>query len=98
MPKNNKTVKVPKPGQWPDKLTPFALVLGAILSTLGFLLAFLYASPVSGASVNGTELIGPICIKQAFTFSKNFLFSHAMCNSFVCGFIVCLLLFCTLFV
>ena len=54
MPKNTKPVKVPEPGQWPDKIAPFALLLGAVLSTLGFLLAFLYASPVSGASVNGT--------------------------------------------
>ena len=79
MPKNNKPVKVPEPGQWPDKIAPFALLLGAVLSTLGFLLAFLYASPVSGASVNGTELIGGQFISSKLLLSQKIFYFHMPC-------------------
>ena len=39
----NKPVKLPEAGQWPDKVAPWALLAGIVLSTLGFLMAFLYA-------------------------------------------------------
>ena len=49
----NKPVKLPEAGQWPDKVAPWALLAGIVLSTLGFLMAFLYAGPVNGAAVDG---------------------------------------------
>ena len=54
----NKPVKLPEAGQWPDKVAPWALLAGIVFSTLGFLMAFLYAGPVNGAAVDGVELIG----------------------------------------
>ena len=48
----NKPVKLPEAGQWPDKVAPWALLAGIVLSTLGFLMAFLYAGPVNGAAVS----------------------------------------------
>ena len=55
----NKPVKLPEAGQWPDKVAPWALLAGIVLSTLGFLMAFLYAGPVNGAAVDGMEhLVG----------------------------------------
>ena len=33
----NKPVKLPEAGQWPDKVAPWALLAGIVLSTLGFL-------------------------------------------------------------
>ena len=49
----NKPVKLPEAGQWPDKVAPWALLAGIVFSTLGFLMAFLYAGPVNGAAVDG---------------------------------------------
>ena len=43
----NKPVKLPEAGQWPDKVAPWALLAGIVLSTLGFLMAFLYAGPLT---------------------------------------------------
>ncbi len=57
--KMKKALKLPEAGQWPDRITPTVLVAGIVLSTIGFLLAFLWASPVNGAAVNGgLEMIG----------------------------------------
>jgi len=56
--KTKKALKLPEAGQWPDRIAPTVLVAGAVLSTIGFLLAFLWASPVNGAAVNGVEMIG----------------------------------------
>ena len=44
-----KAPKLPEAGQWPDRIAPAVLVAGIVLSTIGFLLAFLWASPVNGA-------------------------------------------------
>ena len=48
--KGKKVVKVPEAGQWPDKVALPALVAGTVLTTAGFLMAFLYAAPVNGAA------------------------------------------------
>ena len=40
MAKEKKQVKLPEIGQWPDKIAPLAIVAGAVLTTVGFLLAF----------------------------------------------------------
>ena len=46
--KGKKVVKVPEAGQWPDKVALPALIAGTVLTTAGFLMAFLYAAPVNG--------------------------------------------------
>ena len=59
---SSKTLKLPEAGQWPDKLVAPALIAGAVLTTIGFLMAFFYVAPVGGATVNGAELIGDVMI------------------------------------
>ena len=51
--KMKKALKLPEAGQWPDRIAPAVLVAGIVLSTIGFLLAFLWAAPVNGAAVDG---------------------------------------------
>ena len=41
----DKKLKLPEAGQWPDKLVVPALIAGAVLSTVGFLMAFFYVAP-----------------------------------------------------
>nr|WP_304426515.1 hypothetical protein [uncultured Adlercreutzia sp.] len=48
---DKKKVKLPEVGQWPDKLVAPALIVGAVLTTLGFLMAFFVVPPVGGAAV-----------------------------------------------
>lgn len=61
---------------WPDKLAPWAALAGAVISTVGFLMAFLYASPVSGATVSGTELIGGSLISNKLLISQKIFYFH----------------------
>ena len=71
-----KNTKVPKPNEWPDKIAPWVLLFGAIASTLGLFLAFFYASPVSGASVDGVELIGTELISNKLLISQKIFYFH----------------------
>lgn len=71
-----KTVKLPEAGQWPDKIAPWAVLAGAIVSTVGFLMAFLYAGPVNGASVNGVELIGGTMVSSKLLLSQKIFYFH----------------------
>ncbi|MCI9262784.1 MAG: cytochrome C assembly protein, partial [Eggerthellaceae bacterium] len=43
---DKKKLKLPEVGQWPDKLMAPALIAGAVLTTLGFLMAFFIVPPV----------------------------------------------------
>ncbi len=72
----NKPVCNTNEKSWPEKIAPWVLVVGACVSTLGFLLAFFYASPVSGASVNGTELIGGELISNKLLISQKIFYFH----------------------
>ena len=45
---SSKTLKLPEAGQWPDKLVAPALIAGAVLTTIGFLMAFFYVAPEIG--------------------------------------------------
>ncbi len=71
-----KSVKLPEAGQWPDKVAPWALLAGAVLSTIGFLMAFLYAGPVNGASVDGVELIGGQMVSNKLLLSQKIFYFH----------------------
>lgn len=67
---------LPEIGQWPDKLVPFAIAVAAIGLLGGFLLAFLYASPVSGARVDGAELIGGSMVSSKLLLSQKIFYFH----------------------
>lgn len=72
----NRTYTVPEAGQWPDRIAPVALVVGALLTTIGFVLAFVYASPVNGASVNGAEFIGDQMVTTKLLLSQKIFYFH----------------------
>lgn len=74
--KKNKVRAVPEAGQWPDRLASVALAVGALLTTIGFLLAFLYASPVNGASVDGVALIGDQMVGTKLLLSQKIFYFH----------------------
>ena len=59
-----------------DRIAPALLVAGAVLSTAGFLLAFLYASPVHGASVSGVEIIGGQMVSSMLLLSQKIFYFH----------------------
>lgn len=71
-----KPIKLPEAGQWPDRLAPWALAAGAVLTTVGFLMAFLYAGPVAGASVDGVEMIGGQMISNKLLLSQKIFYFH----------------------
>lgn len=48
-----RAAKLPEAGQWPDRIAPWMLLAGAVLTTIGFLMAFFYAGPVNGAAGDG---------------------------------------------
>ena len=74
--KTKKALKLPEAGQWPDRITPTVLVAGTVLSTIGFLLAFLWASPVNGAAVNGVEMIGGQMVTSVLLLSQKIFYFH----------------------
>ena len=76
MEKDTKTRKLPEAGQWPDRVAIPALIVGAVLTTAGFLMAFLYAAPVNGAEVNGFELIGDQLITHKQLLSQKIFYFH----------------------
>ena len=49
---------------------------GRVLSTIGFLLAFLWASPVNGAAVNGVEMIGGQMVTSVLLLSQKIFYFH----------------------
>ena len=55
---HGKPVRLPDTGGWQDAIAVPAAIAGAVLTTAGFILAFLWAAPVNGASINGFEMIG----------------------------------------
>ncbi len=72
----SKPVKLPRVGGRCDKLAPAALVVGALLTALGFVLAFTTASLVNGASVDGVELIGDQMVSNQLLFSQKIFYFH----------------------
>ena len=86
MSKNGKKpVKLPEAGQWPDKLTLPALIAAAVLTTAGFLMAFIWVGPVNGASVSGFALIGDKMVTNVQLLSQKIFYFHmpAAITSFV---------------
>ena len=71
-----KTVRVPESGQWPDKVSVPALAAGALLTTAGFLMAFLYAAPVNGAALSSPELVGDVMVTHQQLLSQKIFYFH----------------------
>ena len=71
-----KKVKLPEAGQWPDKLALPALAAGAVLTTAGFLMAFLYAAPVNGAALNAPEMVGDVMVTHQQLLSQKIFYWH----------------------
>ena len=74
--KPGKKAKLPEAGQWPDKLAIPALAAGAVLTTIGFLLAFLYAAPVNGAALETPELVGDVMVTHQQLLSQKIFYFH----------------------
>lgn len=59
-----------------DKLTLPLLIAAVVLTTAGFLLAFLWAGPVNGANVNGVEMIGGAMVSNKLLLSQKIFYIH----------------------
>lgn len=71
-----KALKLPEAGQHPDKIAPVLLLIGAVLTTVGFLMAFLFVGPVNGAAVGGVELIGDQMVSSKLLLSQKIFYFH----------------------
>ncbi len=76
MEKARKKVTAPEAGQWPDKVLLPALVAGAVLTTVGFLMAFLYAAPVNGAALSTPQLVGDNMVTNQQLLSQKIFYFH----------------------
>ncbi len=72
----NKPIKLPEGGQRPDQWGPWAMLAGAVLTTVGFLMAFLFVGPVNGAAVSGVEMIGGSMVSSKLLLSQKIFFFH----------------------
>ena len=59
-----------------DRIAPIIGIIGAILSTIGFVLAFTLAAPVNGATVDGVEMIGGQMVGNQLLFSQKIFYFH----------------------
>ena len=72
--KTKKALKLPEAGQWPDRITPTVLVAGAVLSTIGFLLAFLWLAGERCRGERRRDDRRPECDQRAAVSQKIFYF------------------------
>ena len=73
---DDKRPNVPEAGQWPERLVVPALVAGAVLTTAGFLLAFLWAAPVNGAALSAPVLVGETMVTHQQLLSQKIFYFH----------------------
>ncbi len=71
-----KTLRLPEAGGWPDRISPVVLGIGGVFLIVGFLLAFLYAAPANGASVDGVEMIGGQMVTSKILLSQKIFYFH----------------------
>lgn len=74
--KAKKALKLPESGQWPDSVVPIALVGAAVFLVAGFLMAFLYASPVNGAALSEPVLVGDQMVTNVQLLSQKIFYFH----------------------
>lgn len=68
--------KLPEAGQWPDRIATAVAVAGLLLTTAGFLMAFLVVPPVAGATVSGSAQIGGVEVSQKLLISQKIFYFH----------------------
>ena len=73
---SGKKANIPEAGQWPDRLAVPALAAGAVLTTVGFLMAFFYAAPVNGAALDSPELVGDVMVTHQQLLSQKIFYFH----------------------
>ena len=71
-----KASRLPEAGGWPDKAAPILLLVGAVLTTIAFVLTFTYAPLVNGAAVSGVEMIGGQMVSNMLLFSQKIFYFH----------------------
>lgn len=59
-----------------NKLVPIITMVGLLLTTVGFVLAFTMAAPVNGATVDGVEYIGDRMVANQLLFSQKIFYFH----------------------
>ena len=69
-------INVPEAGRWPDGLALPGLAVGAVLTTVGFLMAFFYAAPVNGAALDAPELVGDMMVTNQQLLSQKIFYFH----------------------
>lgn len=65
-----------KVGEFANRIGPWLLLAGAVISAIGFLLTFLYAPLVNGATVNEVEVIGGQVISNELLLSQKIFYFH----------------------
>lgn len=68
--------RIPETGGVLDRLAPLALGIGAVLTTVGFLMAFLIVPPVNGASVGEAVVIGDAVVANKLLISQKIFYFH----------------------
>lgn len=76
MTEKKKALKLPEAGGWQDKAVPWLALAGGVLTTIGFLLTFLYAPLVNGAAVDGVEMIGGQMVSNMLLLSQKIFYFH----------------------
>lgn len=71
-----KAVKLPQAGGVWDKIAPWILLAGMLLTTAGFVLTFTVAPLVNGAAVDGVELIGDQMVANKLLLSQKIFYFH----------------------
>lgn len=74
--KIQKVIKLPEAGGLLDVIAPWVLLGGAVLATIGFILSFIVAPLVQGASVDGVELIGGQMVANKLLLSQKIFYFH----------------------
>ena len=59
-----------------DRLAIAAIVVGAVLTAVGFLMAFLVVPPVNGASVGEAVLVGDVVVANKLLLSQKIFYFH----------------------
>lgn len=70
------SVKEPVVGGLIDRLAPWAVLVGAIVATIGFVLNFTIAPLVNGATVNEPAVIGGVVVGNKLLLSQKIFYWH----------------------
>lgn len=68
--------RVPETGGVLDRLAFAAIVVGAVLTAVGFLMAFFVVPPVNGASVGEAVLVGDVVVANKLLLSQKIFYFH----------------------